>query len=72
VGIPALPDFFRRFPDIQLRLGSNERYADLVGEGIDCAVRGGTLRDSSLIAKRIGEIEQSPGCGSSATAWPMC
>ncbi|MET3133364.1 LysR family transcriptional regulator for bpeEF and oprC [Oxalobacteraceae bacterium GrIS 1.11] len=56
--IPALPDFFRRYPEIQLKLGSNDRYVDLVGEGIDCAVRIGTLRDSSLIARRIGALEQ--------------
>ncbi|HAT32827.1 MAG TPA: LysR family transcriptional regulator [Janthinobacterium sp.] len=56
--IPALPDFFKQYPDIQVRLGSNDRYIDLVGEGIDCAVRVGTLRDSSLIAKRIGELAQ--------------
>ena len=56
--IPALPDFFRQYPDIQVRLGSNDRYADLVGEGIDCAVRAGTLRDSSMVAKRIGAMQQ--------------
>ncbi len=56
--IPALPDFFRRYPQIQVKLGSNDRFADLVGEGIDCAVRGGTLRDSSLVARRVGALEQ--------------
>jgi DNA-binding transcriptional LysR family regulator len=56
--IPVLPDFLRRYPGIQLRLISSDRYADLVGEGIDCAVRGGTLRDSTLIARRVGEYEQ--------------
>ncbi|MEC5163441.1 LysR family transcriptional regulator, regulator for bpeEF and oprC [Janthinobacterium sp. CG_23.3] len=56
--IPALPDFFRQYPNIQVRLGSNDRYADLVGEGIDCALRVGTLRDSSLVAKRVGELHQ--------------
>ncbi|MFS2005415.1 LysR family transcriptional regulator [Duganella sp. CT11-25] len=63
--IPALPEFFRRHPRIQVRLGSNDRFADLVGEGIDCAVRGGTLRDSTLVARRIAAMEQinvaSPG-----------
>lgn len=58
VVIPALPDFFRRYPQIKVKLGSQDRYVDLVGEGIDCAVRAGTLRDSSLVARRIGEIEQ--------------
>lgn len=56
--IPALPDFFRLYPQIQVKLGSNDRYADLVGEGIDCAVRGGVLRDSTLVARRIGAVEQ--------------
>ncbi|MES2743109.1 MAG: LysR family transcriptional regulator [Pseudomonadota bacterium] len=56
--IPALPDFFRRYPDIEVKLGANDRFADLVGEGIDCAVRVGTLRDSSLVARGIGEMSQ--------------
>jgi DNA-binding transcriptional LysR family regulator len=63
--IPKLPEFFARHPQIQVRLGSNDRFADLVGEGIDCAVRGGTLRDSTLVARRIAAMEQinvaSPG-----------
>jgi DNA-binding transcriptional LysR family regulator len=56
--IPALPEFFQRHPQIQVRLGCNDRYADLVGEGIDCAVRGGTLRDSTLVARRVAAVEQ--------------
>ncbi|UMR31603.1 LysR family transcriptional regulator [Massilia sp. MB5] len=56
--IPALPAFFAAYPEIQVRLGASDRFADLVGEGIDCAVRVGTLRDSSLIARRIGAMEQ--------------
>ncbi len=56
--IPRLPEFIARYPQIQVRLSSNDRFADLVGEGIDCAIRVGKLRDSSLIAKRIGEMEQ--------------
>ena len=51
--IPALPDFFARYPDIQLELGCSDRQIDLVGEGVDCAVRGGALDDSSLIARRV-------------------
>lgn len=56
--IPALPDFLRQYPDIAVRLGSNDRIADLAGEGIDCAIRGGVLRDSTLIARRLGDMEQ--------------
>jgi LysR family transcriptional regulator, regulator for bpeEF and oprC len=56
--IPALPDFLRQYPDIDVRLGSSDRMADLAGEGIDCAIRGGVLRDSTLIARRLGDLEQ--------------
>lgn len=63
--IPALPAFFERYPDIQMELGSTDRPVDLVEEGVDCAVRGGELWDTSLIARRVGVINfvtaASPG-----------
>ena len=54
--IPALPGFFERYPDIALELGSSDRPVDLVEEGVDCAVRGGALQDTSLIARRVGVV----------------
>jgi LysR family transcriptional regulator for bpeEF and oprC len=54
--IPSLPDFFARYPDISLELGCGDRPVDLVEEGVDCAIRGGFLPDSSLIARRIGVL----------------
>ena len=52
--VPALPAFFVRYPNIELELGSSERRADLVEEGIDCAVWSGELEDSSVVARRVG------------------
>jgi LysR family transcriptional regulator for bpeEF and oprC len=54
--IPALPDFFARYPDIALELGCGDRPVDLIEEGVDCAIRGGALPDSGLIARRIGVL----------------
>jgi LysR family transcriptional regulator for bpeEF and oprC len=52
--IPALPQFFERYPDIELEIGCSDRLVELVEEGVDCAVRGGELADSNLIARRVG------------------
>jgi LysR family transcriptional regulator for bpeEF and oprC len=54
--VPALPAFFARYPDIELELGCSERRADLIEEGIDCAVWSGELEDSSLIARSAGQL----------------
>ncbi|WP_374583785.1 LysR substrate-binding domain-containing protein [Pseudoduganella sp.] len=54
--VPALPSFFEQYPDIQLELGCSDRIIDLIEEGVDCAVRGGQLGDSSLIARRVGML----------------
>ena len=55
--IPALHDFFERYPDIRLDLGCGDRPVDLIEEGVDCAIRGGNLPDSALIARRIGVLQ---------------
>lgn len=55
--IPALPAFQEAYPDIDLQLGVSDRPADIVGEGIDCVIRGGALADTSLVARRLCEID---------------
>jgi LysR family transcriptional regulator for bpeEF and oprC len=54
--IPALPDFFQRYPDIQLDLGVGDRPVDLIGDNVDCVIRGGELIEQSLVARRIGNM----------------
>lgn len=54
--IPALPDFYARYPDIQLHLGVSDRPVDIVAENVDCVVRAGEITDQSLVARRIGEF----------------
>lgn len=53
--IPALPDFMARYPDIRIDLGVSDRSADLIGENIDCVIRGGPLDNSTLVARAIGQ-----------------
>ncbi|MCF8206406.1 MAG: LysR family transcriptional regulator [Methylotenera sp.] len=54
--IPHLPDFFARYPDIQIELGVSDRTVDLISDNIDCVIRGGELTDQSLVARRISEL----------------
>ncbi|MGA0572793.1 LysR family transcriptional regulator [Variovorax sp. VNK109] len=54
--IPALPDFYAKFPDIQLDLGVSDRPVDMVTENVDCVLRAGDLMEQSLVARRIGNI----------------
>lgn len=61
--VPALPGFLRRYPRLQLALGSTDRAINLVHEGVDCAVRFGTLHDSSLVVRPLGHIALI-NCGS--------
>ena len=61
-----IPDFVRRYPQVQLDLVLNDRASDLIEEGFDVAIRvRTTLPDSSLVAKRLGTVTRivcaSPG-----------
>ena len=58
VVIPALPGFCARYPRITLDIGIGDRQIDLVREGVDCVLRLGELRDSSLVARRLNALEQ--------------
>lgn len=57
--IPKLPAFLDRYPNIQVDLSSTDRRVDLVADGFDCVVRTGTLSDSGLIVRNLGELPQS-------------
>ena len=55
--LPHLPLFRQRYPEIQLELGVSDREVDLIGEGVDCVIRGGELTDTSLIARRVASLD---------------
>ncbi len=55
---PALGGFMRRFAQLKVQLLLDDRLTDLVGEGIDLAIRIGSLKDSTLVASHIGDINR--------------
>ncbi|MGZ5279884.1 MAG: substrate binding domain-containing protein, partial [Pseudobdellovibrionaceae bacterium] len=48
--------FLSEHSEIQLELIVTNRYVDLVGEGVDLAIRAGELKDSTLVAKKFFDI----------------
>jgi LysR family transcriptional regulator for bpeEF and oprC len=52
--VPALGRFRPRFPALELEVVLSDRDPDLVEEGLDCAVRASEIRESDLVARRIG------------------
>lgn len=53
---PVLAEMARQHPQLQIHADYNDRFVDLVADGFDCAIRVGALRDSNLIARRVGQI----------------
>lgn len=56
--MPALPDFLHRYPALELSIGEGDRLVDLVQEGIDCVLRAGDLKDSTMVGRKIAQMEQ--------------
>jgi len=54
--LSQLGQFQQRYPDIYLMIGVNDRQVDLIQDGVDCVIRTGRLHDSTLVARRLGEL----------------
>lgn len=58
--IPLLADFMTSWPDIRIDLQVADKPADLISGNIDCAIRGGPMEDSTLIARKSARRRWSP------------
>ncbi len=52
--IPALPAFFARYPDVHVDLGIGDRTVDLIGDNVDCVIRGGAMTELALVSRLLG------------------
>lgn len=59
---PILTAFCRTHPGVTLDVRTDERYADLVDDRLDVALRIGRLSNSTLHARRIGRIDMGMFC----------
>lgn len=55
--VPALPRFHALYPDIVLDMGASDRMVDVIGDNVDCVIRGGELSDQSLMARKIADLQ---------------
>lgn len=53
---PALHEFMERWPELRVEVSFSERMIDVVADGFDLAIRGGSLEDSALVARRLAPI----------------
>ncbi len=53
-----LLQFLGAYPDVTLEILTTTRYVNMVEEGFDIAIRAGNLEDSSLVAKKVFDVQQ--------------
>lgn len=53
--LPVIPAFLAQYPEIRLDLTLTDTVVDLLEQRADVAVRAGPLRDSRLVARKLGE-----------------
>jgi len=56
--VSAMPEFLSRYPGVQVDLTLTDELVDLMKEGVDLLIRIGGVTDSSLIARKICDLER--------------
>ena len=56
--LPHIGEFFAKYPEVELEIGMGDRLVDLVREGVDCVLRAGEPRESSMVGRRVALLGQ--------------
>ena len=54
---PALADFAKLYPEIQLEVDFTDKFINILEEGVDVTIRIASLTDSSLIARKLARAQ---------------
>ena len=55
---PAMGKFMHQYPELKIQLNLVNRRVDFIEEGFDVVIRIGQLKDSMLIAKKLGSVSR--------------
>ncbi|MEM6051979.1 LysR family transcriptional regulator [Erwinia sp. P7711] len=55
---PLIAEFLTLHPALRFHVELADRYVDVIGEGFDMAMRIGSLADSTLIARHLGDLSR--------------
>ncbi|MBY4676676.1 LysR family transcriptional regulator [Marinobacterium arenosum] len=53
--LPLIPEFQALYPQLSVEFQLTGQSVDLIGEGVDMAIRLGPLKDTSLVGRKLGE-----------------
>jgi DNA-binding transcriptional LysR family regulator len=56
--VPAIPRFLERYPEVEIDLTINDQPPETLDESFDLAIRIGALDESSMVARRICNLER--------------
>jgi DNA-binding transcriptional LysR family regulator len=56
--LPLVGEFLKAFPDVQLDVTLTDDMVDVIRDRVDIAIRHGPMRDSALMARRLGQSRQ--------------
>jgi DNA-binding transcriptional LysR family regulator len=54
--LPLLPAFYAQYPDVRVELNLNDQKVDLVREGFDVGIRGGSQPPEGMVARKICDL----------------
>jgi DNA-binding transcriptional LysR family regulator len=53
-----IASFSKQFPNIKLSISYSDQHEDIIANGIDLAIRGGAMKDSNLMSRKIFSLER--------------
>lgn len=53
-----IASFSNQYPNIKLSISYSDQHEDIIGSGIDLAIRGGPMKDSNLMSRKLFTLER--------------